>query len=183
MTVARRALHARRGPVVGDPLDPVRCALLSAARDEARLTVAAARLAAAEATADARDRARSVIERATAEGAAAADDVLVGVRARDRRLAHRLSLEAQRQVWEELRRRAISAVEGLVDEPDYPRLAARLVATARARLDEAAEVSIDGPEGPGVVAQSGNRRIDLRLDRLADRALARLGPRVQEMWR
>jgi len=172
-----------RAPGTGDGLAPVRDALLAAADAEAGQVLATAEAAAREMR-DAADRqAVAIGAQARADGEAAAEQVLVTERARDRREAHHLALQARRRAWEELRRQAHAAVEALATEPGYPELTARLADIARAKLGDADQIIVDGPDGPGVVARAGRRRVDLRLTVLADRALARLGPRVEELWR
>lgn len=166
-----------------DGLGAVRQALLDAARGEAARVVAAARAAADDTRARARDRADETLRRARCDGEAAAQQMLAVERARDRRDAQRITLAARRRAWEELRQRAGAAAEQLATAPDYPDRVARLADTARTRLGDAAVITVDGPEGPGVVAEAGNRRIDMRLRVLADRSVAELGTRVEELWR
>lgn len=182
----RPAAAVLRGPPAsktGDGLAPVRDALLAAARSEAAEVSARAGQAAAETRAAARRQAAAVLDRARAEGEAAADQALAAERIRARREAHRVSLAARRRAWEQLRSQCRAAAAALAADPGYPQLSALLVEAARSRLGDGATFVVDGPEGPGVVARDAGRRVDLRLEVLADRALAHLGSRVEDLWR
>ncbi|HET6966106.1 MAG TPA: hypothetical protein VFH58_15125 [Acidimicrobiales bacterium] len=164
-------------------LDPVREALLGAARADADRILARAGAEAEETRRAAAAEAEAVVSRARAAGQAAADQVAAAVRARARRRAHQLVLAAREAAFQELRSEGRSAAEALARAPGYRELVASLTTTARDRLGPDARVVVDGPEGPGVVAEAGRRRVDLRLAVLADRALESLASDVEELWR
>ena len=162
---------------------PLRRALLSVAEAEAESVVGDASSRAARELSDARAEVAALVERARAEGEAAARHDALRVVARARREGRALLLGAQREVYDELRRRAHAAVEELRFEPAYPRLLDRLEGVARAQLGPGAAVEVDPPEVGGVRASSGRRRIDLTLPTLAERCLAGLGGDLERLWR
>ena len=170
-------------PAETDGLDAVRTALSDRARADATQATSAARDRAEAVIAAAREQAGAIGERARAEGAAAAERLLAAERARARRAARQRVLAARSRALDDLRDACLRAAEGLSQETGYPALTDRLVAVGRARLGDDAVVEVDGPEGAGVVARAGNRRVDLRLTELATRAVAHLGPRLEELWR
>lgn len=189
MNATRLELLSRGGPHVQpdlaspDPLSPVRQALRAAAAAEAEEMVATAEAAAGSALDRARQQAAAVLAESESRGATAALILACARRAKARRQAHQVVLEARQAAFEELRERGRAAAAALADEPDYPELVAGLVRAARDALGPSARVAVDGPHGAGVTAEADRRRIDLRLSVLADRALATLGPRLQELWR
>src|SRR5664280_943997 len=67
-------------------------------------------------------------------------------------------LTAQRDLYDELRACSRAAVARLRDDPDYPRMLARLSDRARAALGSAAVLG--EPEDGGIVATDGVRRVD-----------------------
>ncbi len=90
-------------------------------------------------------------------------------------------LGAQREVYEELRRRARSRAAALRDDPSYPQLLARLRKEARRQLGRGAHTTL-APDG-GVLGAQDGRSVDYSLHALADRALERLGGSLAELWR
>ena len=86
-------------------------------------------------------------------------------------------LAAQRQVWDELRASALSAVREAADDA----LAERLAQTAREQLGDDAVIERDA--AGGLRASAGVRRVDYTLEPLVDRCLARLGSAATEAWR
>jgi vacuolar-type H+-ATPase subunit E/Vma4 len=158
-----------------DALAPVRDSLLAAARAEADRRVARAREEAAVAVERAREEAGRVLEQARADGERDAATLAEATRTRARRKARATVLHAQRDVHDELRRRAEEAVSSLRDDPAYPALLDRLAARAHAVVGPDAEVA-EAPEG-GVVASTRGRRFvctlpDLARDALEDEELA-----------
>ena len=164
-------------------LEPVRAALLAAARADA--AAAGAVLAAADPAqpatmAAARAQVADLVGAARREGAADAAAMLAADRARGRREARRIELSARQEVWDQLRSRARAAVTALRDDPGYGRLRDRLAARARELAGPDAVIS-EPPDG-GVVAVSAGRRWDLSLPVLAERAVDALGPEVERLW-
>jgi vacuolar-type H+-ATPase subunit H len=147
-------------------LAPVRAALLGAARAEAQRVRADAEERAATVLADARNRAARMLADATRQGAADADSLLAGERARARRQARAVVLRAGRDAYEALRAQARDAAARLGDDPV---VRGRLVATARDGLGPGARVS--DVDGGGVVAEVSGRRLDLSLAGFAARAV------------
>lgn len=156
---------------VPDPaaaLAPVRDALHCAAlRDAARDL-----LAAADRTRSMRDeahrRATEILDRAREAGVADARAAMEVERARTRRRGRAAVLSARMDAYRTLRGRTRAAVRALPAGADYPALRAALVTTARRRLGP--DVEIVEADGGGVRARAGDRRLDLSLDTLADRA-------------
>jgi vacuolar-type H+-ATPase subunit E/Vma4 len=148
---------------------------------------AARRLAAADAETDqriaaARREAATIIAQARARGET--EGRIAGARdaAVQRSFAHLKVLAAQRDVYDEFRRRARDATLALRDDPAYPALLDRLTASARRDLGDGAEIERDPPEVGGVRARDGTRSVDYTLPALADRAIAELGPRLRAVW-
>ena len=161
-------------------LEPVRAALLAAARADAAAVLAAADEDAAAALAVAQAQVAGLAETARSEGAADAGAMLAADRARGRREARRIELAARREVWDQLRDRARAAVAALRTDPAYDGLRDRLAARARQLAGPGAEVS--EPAEGGVVAVAAGRRWDLSLPALAGRAVESLGPEVERLW-
>jgi vacuolar-type H+-ATPase subunit E/Vma4 len=163
-----------------DALAPVRDALLAAARSESDRRVARAREEAAATVEQARAEARRVLEEARTEGERDAAALAQATRTHARRKARATVLRAQRQVNDELRRRAAVAVTSLRDDPAYPALMDRLSARARAVLGRDAEV-VEAPEG-GVLASAPGRRFVCTLPDLARDALDHEELALAERW-
>jgi vacuolar-type H+-ATPase subunit E/Vma4 len=163
-------------------LDPLRRAILEQAQAEAdRIRAGAAERA--ERTVSAAEREGAALaERARADGAALGR--LRGARelAAGRRNARTYVLQAERDLYDELRGRAREAVLGLRSDPVYPALLEALAAAARRQLGEDVELEIDCPQAGGVRASVAGRSVDYSLTTLADRCLARLGDRIEELW-
>ena len=162
-------------------LGPLRDALLADARARAAAQLAeASRRAAAQ-----RDAAEAegtvLVERARAEGSAAAELETAAEDARGHRRARTLVLAARNDVYEELRRRAHAAADGLREGPGYPALLERLATQARSQLGPDAKLELD-PPGGGVVASSGARRVDYTLAALVERCIHLLGARMERLW-
>lgn len=164
---------------VSDALAPVRDALLTRARMEADALVAGAEAEAEAALGRARQEAEDLRALARAQGEADAEAVLVSARTRSRRRARARVLAAQRELYDELRRRVHRAAGDRASDPaGYDRLRRRLVERAHEALGPEAVVS-EPPEG-GVVARSGGRRFVCTLPDLADAALATVD--VEGLW-
>jgi vacuolar-type H+-ATPase subunit E/Vma4 len=157
-------------------------ALLADARRRAEEIVAQAEEQAREQTEPAREQAEEIVAAARAQGEA--DGRLEAAReeAMQRFSAHMTVLGAQRESYEELRRRARAAVLALRDEPGYPELLDRLAAAARRDLGDDAQLQIDPPDVGGVRGTAGTRAVDYTLAALADRCVDDLGPRLAALW-
>lgn len=162
---------------------PLRTALLSLAEAEAEFLTADAAARAAQEISDAEAEVTALVDRTRTKGEAAARREAVRIVGRARSQGRALVLAAQREVYDELRRRTFAAVQELRADPAYDRLLERLEAVARARLGAEVSVEIDPPEIGGVRASSGPRRIDLSLPALAERCLAGLGSELERLWR
>ncbi|MFF5211096.1 hypothetical protein [Streptosporangium sp. NPDC000396] len=163
-----------------DALAPVIDALLRRTRADAAAIAATAEKEAAEMIAAARREAQAILAEARASGTAEAQAYATTERIRARRHAHSVELAARREVLEELRRRAVTAVRRLREDPCYPRLLERLGELAREAGGEGLVVS-EHPYG-GVVAEGQGRRVDCTLDALASRAIDALGGEVERLW-
>jgi vacuolar-type H+-ATPase subunit E/Vma4 len=161
-----------------DPLTPVRDALLERAHEEVDRLLSRAEQDAEETLADARGEADDLRAQGRAQGEADAEAVLVSARTRARRQARATVLAAQRDTYDELRRRVHGAAQELRDDPGYDALRDRLVRRARELLGPDAELS-EPPDG-GVVAEAGGRRFVCTLADLADAALGAVD--VEELW-
>ena len=164
-------------------VDPLRSAVLSAAETEAESVLDDATSRAAREISDARADVAALVDRARAEGEAAAR--LEGMRlvGRARSEGRALVLAARRQAYDDLRGRTFAAVTELRAEPAYPHLLDRLQGVAQARLGHGVSLEVDPPSLGGVRASSGPRRIDLTLPALAERCLAGLGTDLERLWR
>lgn len=168
----------REGTVTAAAVEPVRAALLRAARAAADRDVAAAQhdaddvLATATATVSAMHAAAAEAGRAEA----AARNARVQAQARrDRRAAE---LRGQAAAYAQLRERVRAAVGAL--PVSHPQLRDRLAARARAELGPDARIT-DATDG-GLLAEAPGRRLDLSLDALADLAVDALGAEVNRLW-
>jgi vacuolar-type H+-ATPase subunit E/Vma4 len=132
--------------------------------------------------AEAEERGKVLVERARAEGVAAAEIVDRQEQAAARRRARAMVLAAKRELYEELCRQASAAAHLLRDDPGYPALLERLSAAVRAQLGEDAELEVDPSEAGGVRGSSGPRHVDYTLDALAERCLERLGGGLERLW-
>lgn len=167
--------------VEGDAaLGPVRAALLAAARADAAKVVQEAESQRDELLARARRTADELVAAARAAGEADASATLAARIAQSRREARRSVLIAQRDLYDELRRRCRAAASALAGTPEYEAMRRRLVDEARQELGPEATIG-DSPDG-GIVATAGSERVDLSLPALADRALDRSGPEVAGLW-
>jgi vacuolar-type H+-ATPase subunit E/Vma4 len=163
-----------------EALAPVADALLAAARADADRTVATARADAERIRLEALEGERTI--RAAARGRGAADGTKQAVQSLRlaRRQAREAELVAQRQAYDELRRRVLARLSELRGDPSYADLLRRLHRQARATLGPGTEIA-EAPAG-GVVARAGGRRLDLTLPALAEQALESLGSELGELW-
>lgn len=164
-------------------VSPLRAALLAQATADGERLLAEADEEAAAAIARAERETAALVERARAEGRAAAELEAARERRRARREAHAQLLQAQGELYDELRREASAGVLRLRGEPGYPALLERLTAAARAQLGDEVELEIDPPGRGGVVARAGSRSVDYSLPALVDRCLASLGSELERLWR
>jgi vacuolar-type H+-ATPase subunit E/Vma4 len=161
-------------------LDPVRAALLSQAHSDAQTVLADARQRAEDDRATARARAAQILQAGRDVGEQQAGAAAARQLARRRRDARDTTLAAQRDLYDELRRRCHDAARALREAPDYPLLREHLTERARAALGQDASIR-ESPDG-GVVAEAGSRRLDLSLPTLVDDELDRLGGKVRLLW-
>jgi hypothetical protein len=165
-------------------VERLRATLLAEAEAEAGATLAAGERRAQEERERARSDAARLLEGARVEGEAAGDLEFARDLALARSGARRLVLEARQAVYEELRGRVLADALALrADRTAYGSLLDRLEAVARRTLGDDAEIERD-PEGVGGVrGRVGARSVDLTLPTLLDDCVARLGARVEELWR
>ena len=175
MTPQRQTLGGRQESA----LAPVRAALLRDASAEAEKLLASARGAADTLIEQARHDALSKISQARDEGRAQAARLARAELSRGRREARAIELGAQLHARADVERRIRTAIMGLKDEPGYGELRARLAGLALQAAGPGAAVS-EHPEG-GVVARGPGALVDCSLPRLAQRAIAALGPRISEL--
>ncbi len=164
-------------------LDPVGDALLADADADARADAAEADRWAAQHEAEARAEADAVVARARAEGEADVAAELAGQRAEARRDARRRVLEARAEARSRLLHVAEARALDLRDEPGYEGFVDALAALARAQLGDGAAVERDPGGRGGVIATATSRRVDYTLRALVGRAVERLGPAVDSLWR
>lgn len=152
-----------------DALEPLREALLRAARNEAARLLADADETARTLEAEARREAERIREQARATGASDAAGIVAAQRSRAGREARELVLAAQRAEYDALREAAYEAVARFSTESGYATVRMRMVSLLRGLLGDGADI-VDDPAG-GVVATVPGRSADLTLTRLADRAV------------
>ncbi len=176
-TAVRRAVDA---PALRQQLEPVRAALredadrraaqvLDRAQREAAATVAAAWADSEQVVARAAERAKATTQARREQARAAA-----------RRAVHHQVLETEAAVRQAVVGAAVAGTAGMTRDPRYPQLLDRLEQVATDQLGADAVVVRDPPDGPGVVATAGARRVDYRLATLAQRALEAHGDALVE---
>ncbi len=170
MTLAQRQQAA---------LAPVETQLLRDAVAAGRRIVADARLDAAAQIAAARTRADDLVVQARAEGRAAAGTLAAEERNSGRQAARAVLLDADRRAYDEVADRIRAAVRGMRDEPGYGKIREQLAALARSTAGPEASIT-EHPDG-GVLAAGPGITVDCSLPRLADLAVAALGPRIREL--
>lgn len=163
-----------------DPLAPVRSALIARAKGDAAVLLAAADADAAAALAEAQRQVDESRAQARMQGAADAAAVLARQRSSARRRAREVVLAARREAYEELRRRTRAAVAELREASSYPALLDALRTRLSTSLGQ--DVSVTEHPAGGLVGVGEHRRVEYGLARLADAAVRRLGPEVEELW-
>lgn len=161
-------------------LGPVTGRLRTDAEAEAQRLRSAARAEADAIRAQARQDAAAAIEGATAAAAAMAAPLTAAELRRARDAARSAVLDAQREACEELHRQIRAGVAALAEQPEYEQLASRIARLASQAAGPRALLSPD-PAG-GVVARSPGVIVDCSLTRLADLAMAHLGPAISGLW-
>lgn len=165
----------------GDPLLPVRDALVAAARRDAEAVVAQAERASAHLLEQTRAEAERLREAGRREGEQDAERVRRDQQARARRRGRGIVLAAQREALDQLRRAVHDRLREIWDdEPTRERITARLVALARHDLGPTATIT-DHPSG-GVVAQRDHTRATYLLTDLADQVIDDLGHDIAGLW-
>ncbi len=161
-------------------LQPARRHLLECARADAEREIAEAQQEAESVLAAARAQAAQLAETARAAGRDAAEAVSAQRRAALQRELRGAVLAARRDMYQRWCRRSTEAVLRLRDDPAYPHWAAALRAAAQATLGADAQLR-EHPTG-GVVAEAGQRRIDLSLAGVAARLLDDTTAQLDEPW-
>ena len=170
------------GDAAGLGLDAVRDALLADAKAAGDRVLDDAAERASLQIVQAEQETESLIARARAEGEAAAELETISTLAQARRRARACVLEAQREVYEDVRREVRAAVQELRTTPQYDELLDHLTTRAREVLGADARIERDPPEG-GVVARTGNRRLVYTLPALVERCLAEHGHEIDRLWK
>lgn len=157
-------------------LEPLRRALLDAAHVEADRIRRAAEEAGRDDVAAAEDEVAAMLARARAQGVADGAAMRRADESRARSAARTDHLAAQRETYEELRRRARQAVRALLREPGNRELLAEAL---RRRLGGVADVEDTDDGGLSARAPDG-RSMDASVGALVDRALAGLD--LEQLW-
>jgi vacuolar-type H+-ATPase subunit E/Vma4 len=163
-------------------VERLRSAFLATVADEAEQRVETCRRECRERLAEAHARAGALVAEARRAGEADAIPEVGQILASARREAHGGILAAQREVYDEFRREALAAAFALRGTPAYAALLQRLAQAARARLGDDAAIDVDPPGAGGVLARSGDRRVDLSLAILVDDCVGGLGDRLGRLW-
>ena len=145
-------------------------AALEKAAEEARLVVG-----------EAQSEAARVVREAREEGEAAGALLVFAARAAARRDAREIVLAAREDAYGHLRRAVLEELERRNGTDEMDRLNASLEHSARELLGSAATVRRDGA-GLGLVAESGNRRVEVSAERLVDTCLTELGEALERLW-
>lgn len=162
-------------------LAPVIAALHANAEQRATAILAAADADAQNVMAQAQAQATAVLTQARADGEAAAERSATIALAAARHDARGLVLVAQRRMHEALRGGTLAELARRWTSPEAAVLSARLTDIARARLPGAIVRPIDDGR-IGVIADAGNRHLELTTETLVDRALSERGSRISELW-
>jgi ATP synthase (E/31 kDa) subunit len=161
-------------------LEPVRQRLRRDAEDQAARLRTAARTQAADIVQQAHRDARDALADAPAVAAATAAPLTAAELRQARDAARSAVLTAQRAACDELRSLVRDGVAALTGQPGYDQLLRGITRRARYAAGPGAELAA-APDG-GVVARGPGVVVDCSLARLADLAVAELGPRVAELW-
>jgi vacuolar-type H+-ATPase subunit E/Vma4 len=162
-----------------DPLSPVRQALLAEARAQADALLAEADADVEEMVSAASTQAAEMRSQAREQGTADAGRYLAAERARSRREARQVVLQAQRRAWEELRRRCHEAVLILREDSSYQDRLADVV--ERSTQSHGPDVVVE-ERSDGVVLENSRRRTSYTLTDLAESALHRRGRDIEGLW-
>jgi len=170
------------GPPAGAAaaLEPVRQRLRRDAEEQAARLRAAAHTQAADTVRQAHRDAREALAGAQAAAAAIAAPLTAAELREARGRARSAVLTAQRAACDELRRLVRDGVAALPGQPGYDQLLNGITRRARHAAGPRAELTaaLDG----GVVARGPGVVVDCSLARLADLAVAELGPKVADLW-
>lgn len=161
-----------------DALDPVRAQLLRAARAQADAVLELARADADETLRAARATAERVLARARDLGTADGHAAAARQRVRAAEEAWSRELTARAEVYAQLRAGVRSGVRQALAEGAVP--SGRFAKAAEDLLG--ADARVTAAPGGGVTADVPGRHVDLSADALADRALARMGARIESLW-
>lgn len=165
----------------GDPLEPVRTAILDAARADAAARIDDAVQRGEQARRRAQAEADRIREAARAEGRADAEQVRLEQQARARRRARATVLHAQRAALDELTDAVHDRVRALwTDHATRDHVRGHLVDLARRRHGPDAVIT-DHPDG-GIVVTVDDARATYLLRDLADRVIASLGDDLVGLW-
>jgi vacuolar-type H+-ATPase subunit H len=161
-------------------LAPVSASLLATAHADAEQQVAAAEAEGRAAIDEAERRARELVDKARQEGDADAIAALAADRARGRRRARGVVLQAQAAAYAAIVDDARRAAADLVDDEAWPLMRERIRAHARSTLGPQADlVDIEG----GVRGTAGGHSVSVTLDELAEARVAALADDITEAWR
>lgn len=167
--------------IPADPLEPVRTAILDAARRDAAAAIDAATAQGEQTRRRAQTEADRIREAARAQGRRDAEQVRLEQQARARRRARATVLHAQRAVLDEVTDAVHDRVRALwADEPTRQRIRHRLVEDARRTHGAGAEIT-DHPDG-GIVVTVDDARATYLLHDLADRIIGSLGDELAGLW-
>jgi vacuolar-type H+-ATPase subunit E/Vma4 len=161
-------------------LQPVGRHLLECARSDAEREIGEAEEEAQRVLAAARTQAAQLAETARAAGRAAAETVSAERTAALQRELRGALLSVRRDIYQQWCRRGTEAVLRLRDDPAYPHWAAALRAVAQATLG--ADAQLREHATGGVVAEAGQRCIDLSLAAIAARVLDDTTAQLDEPW-
>jgi cell division septum initiation protein DivIVA len=164
-------------PSVETALEPLRTLVLRRARADADAILAEADADAARVIGTARAEADRILAAARSSGAADAEALRVTEVARACRSARGLVLLAQRDVYDDVRRRTRAA---LTADDTAARVRAALEARARSVLGPDARI-VDVPVG-GVTGEIGGLRVDCSVDALVERAITVEAGRLAGAW-
>jgi vacuolar-type H+-ATPase subunit E/Vma4 len=165
-----------------EQLEPLRSALAAGTRRDAEAGLAEAHRSAAAILEEAHERARQITDSATAEGDAVARRQGARRLVEAKRRARRQVLGAQRRAYDLLVDSTLRALRESAGGDERAALQARLVQIAQDTLGRDVAVERD-PDGPGgIIARSGARRVDLRLEEIVQRCVERMGKEVAALW-
>lgn len=157
-------------------LEPVAKHHLETQRSRAAAIVAAARDTASTTLATAEREAAAIVDAAKEEGLTSAELDTNREWTAGRRRARGLVLEAQRAMYEELRRRCVGAIR---TDARYAALVERVAGGARRRLGPGAEVAVDADS---IVAGRKGRHVRWTLLEAVDEVLAAMPLEVEALW-